>query len=172
MATCNIIEGFYLDCKNGAAGIDKIYVAQLENVSSVTSSSGTTTAISMNSGKKFFPIECRPEVSEFKYTVSTSIENSAVSHDSTVEFIIYKVNAKNLNIMDLLVQNRLVVLVKFVDSTNTGVVLLGEARGGDVTAVEGGSGKANGDLNGLRLTISFKEPAKPTIYTGTIASIT
>lgn len=169
---CNIIEGFYLDCNTGSAGIDTIYFAEFGNVSSVTQSSGTTTAITMASTKKFYPYQLKNETAEFKYSGKHSVENGTMAHESTLELTIFKMNAKNRNIVDLLQQNRLVAVIKFIDQTNSGNILVGESRGGYVTAIEGGSGKAMGDLNGYKLTITFKEPSAPTVYTGTIASIT
>jgi len=169
---CNIIEGFYLDCKNGAAGVKTLYFAQLENVSSVTQSSGTTTAITMVSTKKFYPYQIKPETCEVQIKNTPTNENGTVFTETTITFILYKYNAKNRNIYDLLQQNRLVCVVEAIDQTNTGNILIGESRGGDVTMGEGGLGKAMGDLNGITVTITFKEPSLPTVYTGTLASIT
>lgn len=168
---CNIIEGYTLDCKQGAAGIDTLYFAQLENVSSTTASSGVTTAITMVSGKKFYTYQARPETADFKMSGKINNENGTDFYESTIDLVFYKMTAKNRNIIDLLKQNRLVALVKFIDSTNTGVVLVGEYRGGDITAIEGGSGKAMGEMNGYKVSIHFKEPFQPTIFTGSVSGL-
>lgn len=169
---CNIIEGFYLDCVNGGAGLKTLYFAEFGNVASTTTTSGTTTAISMNSGKKFYPYQLKQETAEIKISDKHTIENGTAYNEVTVTFTLYKYNAKNRNIYDLLRQNRLMMIGEAIDQTNTGNILFGETRGGYVTMGEGGVGKAMGDLNGIVVTVVFKEPNLPTIYTGTLASIT
>ena len=63
---CNIIEGITLDCRQGAGGIKKLYLTEFANVSSVTSSSGSVTAITMASGKKFWTVEVELEDAQFE----------------------------------------------------------------------------------------------------------
>lgn len=169
---CTIIEGFYLDCNNGAAGLKKLYVAAFGNVASTTTSSGTTTAISMSGGTKFYPIELKQETAEVTIVDNHSIENGTAFNEVTIKFTLYKYNAKNRNIYDILRQNRLMVIGEAIDQTNTGNILFGETRGGYVTMGEGSLGKAMGDLNGIVVTIVFKEPNLPTVYTGSLATIT
>jgi len=48
---CNIIEGLTLDCRQGAGGVKKIYLTEFANVSTITSSSGQVSAITMVAGK-------------------------------------------------------------------------------------------------------------------------
>lgn len=169
---CAIIEGFYLDCKTGAAGAKKLNFAEYGNVASTTATSGTTTAITMVSNKKFYPYEVRPETCDVKIEHKPSLENGTNYTETTITFPLFKYNAKNRNIYDLLQQNRVVCVVEAVDQTNTGNLLIGESRGGDVTVGSAGLGKAMGDMNGINVTIVFKEPSLPTVYSGTIASIT
>lgn len=167
---CAIIEGYTLDCKNGAAGVKNLYFAEFGNVSGVTTTSGTTSAITMVAGKKFYTYQTRPEAAEFKYSGKISLENGTDYYESTIELPLYKMTAKNRNIIDLLKQNRLVCIVEPVDP-NLSPVLIGELRGGDVTAIDGGFGKAMGDMQGSKIVITFKENNAPTIYSGTITSL-
>ena len=44
--------------------------------------------------------------------------------------------------------------------------------GKNVTAIDGGTGKAMGDMNGAKVVITFKENNAPTTYTGSLATIT
>jgi hypothetical protein len=168
---CAIIEGYILDCKQGAAGIKNLYFAEYGNVSSVTTTSGVTSAITMVAGKKFYTYQVRPEAADFKYSGKISLENGTDYYESTVELPLYKMTAKNRNIIDLLKQNRLVCIVEPVDP-NLSPILLGELRGGDVTAIDGGTGKAMGDMNGAKVVITFKENNAPTTYSGSLATIT
>lgn len=151
--SCNIIEGSYLDCKQNPAGIKGLYVAQFENVSSVTSSSGSVTAISMTG--KFWTYQVRPEDAELKVKTTSTLDNGTVYTESTLTWQIFKLSAKNRNIVDLLVKNRLMVIVAMVDGTN---ILLGETRGLDITTVDSGTGKAMGDKVTYMITMVGKEP--------------
>ncbi len=58
---CNIIEGLTLDCRQGAGGLKKLYLTEFANVSAITQSSGTVTAITMAAGKKFWTVELELE---------------------------------------------------------------------------------------------------------------
>lgn len=168
-ANCPIIEGVTLDCKGVAGGIDSIYIAEFENVASVTSSSGTVTAISMVSGKKFYTYQVRPENAEYKQDQTFSKENQSYFSKQTLTFDIFKMSAKNRNIIKLLVQNRVMVIVKSTEGTYW---LLGQTRGMDVVTVAESTGKAMGDKNGSLLTLECNEPDPAnTVNSGIISAL-
>lgn len=154
-ANCVIIEGISLDCKGVAGGIDTIYLAEFENVSSITASSGIVSGITMVAGKKFFEYKVRPENATFTQEQTFSKENQSYFSAQTLTFDIFKMSAKNRNIIKLLVQNRILAIVKSTEGTYW---LLGETRGMDVTTVSESTGKAMGDKNGYSLTLTGKEP--------------
>jgi hypothetical protein len=157
LSSCAIIEGLTLDCRTGMAGIETIYLTEFTNLtqSSVTASSGTITAMSLNSGKKFWEYQVVKEDAQWTDTPTVSTPNGTAFFDQQLSFTIHKMNAKNRNIIKLLIQNRLLAIVKTSDGQ---YVLLGQQRGLDVVTVAGGSGKAAGDLNGNVITLQGKEP--------------
>jgi len=168
-ANCVIIEGLSLDCKGAAGGIDTIYLAEFENVSSVTASSGIVSGITMVSGKKFFEYKVRPENAQFNQDQTFSPENQSYFSAQTLTFDIFKMSAKNRNIIKLLVQNRLMAIVKSTEGTYW---LLGQTRGMDVITVAESTGKAMGDKNGSMLTIQCNEPDPAnTVNSGIIAAL-
>ena len=152
---CNIIEGITLDCRQGAGGIKKLYLTEFANVSSVTSSSGSVTAITMASGKKFWTVEVELEDAQFDENATVSIENGTTFYEQTLTFSVYKMTAKNRNIVRLLTQNRLMVIVQDADDVYH---LGGETRAMHLTAGTRSTGKAMGDKNGYSLTLTGKEP--------------
>lgn len=152
---CNIIEGSYLGCRDGVAGISALYFTEFSNVSGITSSSGVITSITMNSGKKFFLYEVEPEAAEVTQKATASIENGTVFYEQTITFNMYKMNAKNRNILRNLIQNRLMAIIKLSDDS---FILFGEKRGINVISHEDKSGKAMGDMVGSIITLSAKEP--------------
>ena len=152
---CLITEGVSLDCRQGSGGIDKIYLTEWANVASITSSSGTITAISMNSGKKFWEVQVEMEDAAFTEDATISIENGTTFYAQALTFSVYKMTAKNRNIVRLLTQNRLAVIVKDMDGVYR---LAGETRAMHLTAAAGATGKASGDKNGYNITLTGKEP--------------
>jgi len=152
---CNIIEGITLDCRQGAGGVKKIYLTEFANVSTITSSSGSVSAITMVSGKKFWTIELELEDAQFDENATVSIENGTTFYEQTLVFSVYKMTAKNRNIVRLLTQNRLMVIVQDADDVYH---LAGETRALHLTASATSTGKAMGDKNGYSITLTGKEP--------------
>jgi len=99
---CTIIEGITLDCRQGAGGIKKLYLTEFANVSSITQSSGAVTAITMASGKKFWTVEVELEDAQLNEDATVSIENGTTFYAQTLTFSVYKMTAKNRNIVRLL----------------------------------------------------------------------
>lgn len=166
---CTIIEGITLDCRQGAGGIDKIYLTEFANIASITSSSGTVTAITMASGKKFWEIGVEVEDAQFNEELAASVENGTTFYNQTLTFSVFKMTAKNRNIVRLLAQNRLAVIVKNMDGVYH---LLGETRAMHVTGAASTSGKASGDKNGYNMTLIGKEPLPAnTVSSGIIAAL-
>ena len=172
MATCNIIEGYVLDCKQGAGGLATIYFTEFANVpqANITSASGTVTALSCSGGKKFYAFQLRPETAEYKESWKNDLKNGTVYYEQTVSLNIYKLTAKNRNIISNLNQNRLMCIVTTVNGES---FVLGQTRGMDMTVVEGQSGNAMGDMNGSVLTLVAKEiDAASTISSAIISTLT
>jgi len=166
---CVLIEGISLDCRQGIGGLDKIYLTEFANVSSVTSSSGTVTAITMASGKKFWEIQVEMEDASFVEDSPVSVENGVVPYIQTLTFSVYKMTAKNRNILRLMTQNRLAVIIKDADGVYR---LLGETRAMHLTGNNGATGKASGDKNGYNITLTGKEPLPSnTVSSGIIAAL-
>ena len=54
---CALTQGYTLDCKDSIGGLKEVYFAAVEDIASFTGSSGTLTAITMESAKTFFKYE-------------------------------------------------------------------------------------------------------------------
>lgn len=172
MASCSIIEGYTLDCKLGAGGLKTIYFTEFANVpqANITSSSGAVTALSCSAGKKFYIFQLRPETADYKQSWKNDLNAGTVFYEQTVTLNIYKLNAKNRNIMSNLNQNRLMCIVETI---NGEYFLLGQTRGMDMTVVEDSTGKAMGEMNGSVLTLVAKEvDAANTISSAIVSTLT
>lgn len=164
---CNLIEDFILSCRDGVSGIDQILLTEWDNVLSVTSSSGVVTAITKSSGKKFWVYQLEDEDADFKQSEKIAIVAGTNYQEQTLSFTMRKFSAKNRNNLRLLTQNKLMVIIK--DNNGT-YWLLGEVKGMRVTALEGGTGKAMGDLSGYTLTLMAKETLPANTVTSSIIS--
>lgn len=166
---CPIVESIALDCRQGAGGLATIYLTDFANVATITSSSGTVTAMTMASGKKFWSVELEQEDAVFNEDATISVENGTTFYTQSVMFSVYKMTAKSRNQVRLLVQNRLMVIVKDLDGVYH---LVGETRAMNVTASTSTSGKASGDKNGYSITLTGKEPLPAnTVTSGIIAAL-
>lgn len=165
LTDCNLITGEQIDCRSSVGGIATIYITELQNKLSITSSSGTITAFSLNSGKKFWVYEVEKENAEMNTNAIVSVENGTVYYESTVSFTLKKMSAQKRNNLEKLALNRVMIIVK----DNNGLYqLLGEVNGADLTTAEGKTGKAFGDMNGYSLTFTAKEPSPNNIVTSSL----
>lgn len=154
---CIIINGIEIDCADSVGGIAEIYLTEFTNVpqANITASSGIITAISCSSGKKFWTFQLEKENAQFIQTPQRSVENGTLFYDQSLTFTIKgKMTAARRNALHILMQNRLMIIIK---DNNGNLQLIGQVYGADITAAEAGTGKAFGDMNGYSLTASGKE---------------
>lgn len=163
---CVFVTGSSIDCRDSAGGIKNLYIARLQDISGITESSGVVTAITMNSGTKFWEYQMEKENAMATETENTSVENGTVWYNQEIKFTIKKMTAAQRNNMRIMVQNRLVVIIK---DQNDLYWMYGRYNGcdkvGDNTAV---TGKALGDMNGYTVTLLGKESQPCFNVTGTV----
>jgi len=153
---CTIIEGRQIDCRDSVGGVAEIYVTEFTNVpqANITASSGSITALSCLSGKKFFTYQMEKENASFEEKVVSSRENGTLYYEQTLTFNFKKLSAALRNDLHILAQNRLMFIVK----DNNGLFrLMGQTNGADIGEASATTGKAFGDLNGYTLTFTGME---------------
>lgn len=158
LSDCNIVSGIERDCIDSAGGIKELYITEFENVpqTAITVTSGTVTAMTQTSGKKFWVYKLENEVSELTEGETLSVENGSVFYEQTLSFSLHKMEAKKRNNLRLLAKNRLMVIV--LDS-NGKYWVVGRTRGAHkVGTNEAKTGLAMGDMNGYTISITGKEP--------------
>jgi len=155
--SCIIINGVEIDCADAIGGVAEIYLTEYTNVSqaAITATSGVITAMTCLGGKKFWTFQLEKENGQFTQTPQRSVENGTLHYEQSAVFTLKgKMTAAKRNALHILLQNRLLVIVK--DNNGT-YQLMGQVYGADVTAAEGTTGKAFGDMSGYSLTITGKE---------------
>ena len=161
---CALTQSYTLDCKDSLGGLKEVWFAAVEDVASWTGTSGTYTAVTMDSVKYFWKYELVKESSNFAEAVNTNVQNGTVFYAQTLEIILNKLQVNTRNEILLLAKNRLVALVK---DNNDKIWVLGFANGLDITGGGSATGTAFGDRNGYTLTFTGNEKELGALFTGT-----
>lgn len=166
---CNIIQGRQIDCRDSVGGVPEVYLTEFVNVpqGNITSSSGTISAATCSSGKRFFTYQLEKENAQFDAKDMISVENGSLYSEQTLTFTLKKMSASLRNNLRTLAQNRLHIIVKDGNGTYW---WMGQVNGADLTTSDGSTGKALGDMNGYTLTFTAKEPDAPNTVSAAIVA--
>lgn len=162
---CALTQGYTLDCKDSIGGLVAVYFAPWEDLNVVTQASGVVTALTMDTGKKFYKYELVKESSNFAEAVNTNVQNGTVFYTQTLEVILNKLQVNTRNEILLLAKNRLAVIATDNQGENW---FLGVAYGLDLTGGGSATGTAFGDRSGYTLTFTGNEKELAPKVTATI----
>lgn len=157
---CAITGGYTIDCREAVGGIEAIYLIENSALydasgnSRVTEASGTVTAMTKASGKRFYKIEVPRGTASSSNALTGSQENGTVFFTHQVVFPINSRNATVRNMISTLAKNRVTIVTKEMDGTYR---MFGKEFGLFLDTTEAGSGTAAGDRNGYNLTFSSVE---------------
>lgn len=160
MATCSITSGYTIDCRDSVGGVETIYLIEnsalydASGISRVLETSGTITAISKNTGKRFWKFEVPRGVASTSNTITSSQENGTIFYSHMVSFPINSRNATIRNIVATLAKNRCTFVTQEGDGSYR---MFGKQFGLTLDTAEAGSGVALGDRNGYVLSFSSQE---------------
>jgi hypothetical protein len=158
--SCAITSGYSIECRESVGGIETIYLIENEylydasGVSRVTSVSGVVTALTKDTGKKFWKFEVPRATSTANNGITSSIENGTFFFTHQVIFPINSRSADVRNIVTTLAKNRLTFVTKEGDGTFR---MYGKEFGLQLESTESGSGTSLQDRNGYLLTFSSQE---------------
>ncbi len=155
MATCALQSDYSFGCDTGSGGVAKdMYIIELENVSTVTESSGTLTAITKVTGKIFRKYNLVLETASFDEDMVGNIQNGTLFYDQKGNIVINKQNVAVRNEILLLAKARLAIVMQ--DNNNT-YRYFGRLNGLKLSTGKAASGVAWGDRNGYTLEFTGKE---------------
>ena len=152
---CAISAGYAIDCRDSVGGIDAVYFIEHAGVSTMDESSGTITAMTKATGKRFWKFEV-PSKSTANATSNPvgSTENGTLFFEQSVVLPINKRDATTRNIVTTLAKNKLIAVTKDKDGTYR---MYGKAYGLFLDQSTGQTGAAPGDANGYALTFVGSE---------------
>jgi hypothetical protein len=157
---CQIVTGYTIDCRESVGGVETIWVIENSNLydasgnSTVTSASGTVSALNKASGKKFYKIQVPRGTASTSNAITSSVENGTIFYTHQVMFPVNSRSATVRNLVNTLAKNRCTFVTKEMDNTYR---MFGVEFGLTLTTTESGSGTASGDRNGYMMTFSSDE---------------
>lgn len=166
---CALTQGYSLSCRDSAGGIKSVYFIEFDNVSGVTESAGTATAIAKANGGRFWKYNLQKGTGSFEESYSDDSNNGTSFHTHTLNIVLNKMQAATSQEIKLLAQNRLLAVV---EDRNSKYWLLGKENGLERTGGKAGSGTAFGDRNGYELTFVTENVAPALeVSSGIIAAL-
>lgn len=163
---CALTQGYTLDCKDSLGGIVEVYFMASQDVASYTVSGGVMTALTKDTGKRFYKYELVKATSNFVENINASVENGTIFYQQELTVVLNKLQVNTRNEILLLAKNLLVAVAK---DNNGKYWYMGLTRGLDITAGSSQSGTAEGDRSGYTLTFTAKEPELAPEVNSTVA---
>ncbi len=165
-----LTTGYSLNCRDSAGGIKSVYFIEFDNVSGVTESSGTATAIAKANGGRFYKYNLQRNTSSWNEAYNASPDNGTFFHTQTLNLILNKMQAAMSQEIKLLAQNRLLAVV---EDRNSKYWLLGRENGLELSGGQGGSGTQFGDRNGYEINFETQNIAPALeVSSGIISALT
>ena len=162
MPCSQILAGIARDCSSNLGGIKAVYIANADDVDSITELSGVVTAITMKSSKKFYPYVFSPGTSSLTSNWQVNAENGTKYVESDLLMVFNRMDStKRLEIMAL-AQTEMAIVV---EDNNGTMWFLAEAT---INAGDGQTGTARADRNGYSITLRETSGELPKPFTGTV----
>lgn len=165
MACTQTLTGITRDCLGNNGGIRKVWLANYDNVASLTVSSGAITAISMSNSEKFKLYEFARNTSSLTSNYAVNAENGTSYVESDLLMVFNRMDtSKRLEIVALAQGN----LVAIVEDNNGNKWYLGKDFPVTINAGDGQTGTARADRNGYSITLRDESAELPFPFTGTV----
>lgn len=152
---CLLNTGYTLGCRDSIGGISLAYIGnfdadQLYTIDGNNNINGVT-----GSTVSYYTFEQEMETGSFTQEGAYSTENGTVYFTQNLSLVFHKNDGNMRNQLLILSQANLSVIVK---DQRGEYWLVGKQNGVRVTAGAMNTGKAFGDLNGVTITLTGKEP--------------
>ena len=159
MPSCAVTSGYAIECRDSIGGVEIVYLIENSALydasgnSRVTEASGVVTALTKNTGKRFWKFEVPRATASTENGITSSIENGTFFYTHKVTFPINDRSASTRNIITTLAKNRLTFVTKEGDTYR----MFGKEFGLTLESSTGGSGVQLSDRNGYTLVFSSQE---------------
>jgi hypothetical protein len=157
MAICNAISGITFTCSSNTGGVQKIYLANFEDVTGYTESNSVVTQINMAAGATFHEFQFNRNTSSINEEATINLENGTTFYTQTITLVIPKREAAKRDKILVLADGQPKLAVIVLDQNGL-YWFAGLQNGAYLTANVTGSGVQKTDANGYNLTITGEEP--------------
>lgn len=151
---CALTQDYSFGCDVGVGGTKELHLIELENIDTLTESSGTLTAITKLGGKIFRKYQLVLETANFEEDITGNRQNGTLFYAQKGTIILNKQQVAVRNEIMLLAKNRLVVIIK---DNNLTYRLYGREFGMMLQTGTAATGTAWGDRNGYTLNFTGSE---------------
>lgn len=149
-AICTALSGIAKGCDNNIGGIVTLYLADKEDVASITDDgAGSVTAITMDGAVTFTEFTFRRNTSSFTEEANIDLVNGSTYYTSTINLMLHKREAAKSNSIQLIAEGQR-DLVAIVEDANGLFWVFDQMQ---LTAVGEGSGQAKADGSKYSLTL-------------------
>lgn len=165
MSCSQTLSGIGRDCAGNMGGLKRVLLANRDDVASIAVASDKVTAITMESGKKFFEYRFRPGTSSMASNWQVNRENGVKYVQTDLVMVFNRMETSKRVEVQAMAQADLYAIVE----DNNGLYwLLGYDNPLDLSAGDGLTGTARTDRNGYSVTLQDDSKAMPfEILTGT-----
>lgn len=160
MACTALTKGRGLDCSRIAGGINAIYFAVSDQITSMTVTSSEITDIDMTTNSLYKYVVPRGSTNASE-SITGSVENGTIFYTPTVNMVLNKLTKEDQNEIKLLGQTQVVIFCELNAQLSNGhnsIICLGRHNSMSLNAGTEDTGAAFGDRNGYTLTFDGLEP--------------
>lgn len=162
--SCNLASGVSLDCRSNLGGIASVYIGSTTgyDITLLGESAGSITGFSFGSGATvvdsvadltvapMYEFQQPRQAANLTEAGTFDEANGVAFYESTLTIVVNKLQASNLEALDILGQNtKLVVVIK---DNNGNFFTVGNETGAIVSASTSDTGTAFSDRNGITIT--------------------
>lgn len=159
------LAGIARDCNSNRGGVKTLWLADYDDIASLTESNDVISAITMKTGKYFYQYDLRPNVARMVPTATTDASNGIAFVTTVISAAFARMDAaKRMEVNSLLKGN----LVAVVEDNNGIKWYCGYDHPVETTASAGDTGQANTDPNNYTIELTDNSNDYPRTFTGTV----
>lgn len=159
MACSKTLAGIGFECKDAVGGIVEAYIADINDVTTITTTSDKVTAITMANDKKYKTYKFRKQTGSVNSTINTDVNAGTTWYQTDVVLQFTKMETSKRVEISALATEQVSIIVK--DSMGMYWLVGTKDSPAELTAGTAATGTAMGDLNGYNITLSEMGKALP-----------
>lgn len=165
MPCTQTLAGIARDCVANVGGIKAVYMANYEDVATVTITANVVSAITMAASAKFYAYYFNPNTSSFVTNIQANRENGTLYFESVLSLVFARQDASKRIEVNALAEAGLMAIVQ---DNNDNYWLLGKDEPLLMTSGSAATGTARADRNGYELELTDAQKQMPFTVDGSI----